>query len=129
MTFFFFFLIAGNVLCPHCAFFFPSLLWDLHRWAPPVLTKDQAEQAFPSLCLCLPPLSEAKARVLCPKNSLSLWVAMCVLPQWHSPTHLPSREAFPGCFSFLLGEILASRAVLGSSSAALHRLLSKQPYL
>lgn len=74
-------------------------------------------------------LLEAKARVLCPKNSLSLWVAMCVLRQWHSPTHLPSRETFPGCFSFLPREILASQAVLGSSSAALHRLLSKQPYL
>lgn len=77
--------------------------------------KTEWRRLFPACAWRLPPLSEAKARLLCPKTSLSLRVVVCFPPLWHGPTHFPGREVFPGCFSFLPGEFLASRAALGSS--------------
>lgn len=105
-----FFLTAGEPCIPLSAFFSPST-----PTTPSCADKTEPRKLFPACAWHLLLLSEVKATLLCPKSSLSLRVVVCFPPLWHSPTHLPSREVFPRCFSFLLGEFLASQAALGSS--------------
>lgn len=116
-----FFLTVGRVLCPLPVSFSLST-----RMRPSCADKTEPRRLFPDCAWCLLPPLEAKTRLLCPKTSLSLRVGGCFPPLWHGPTHLPSREVFPGCFSFL-SRVSFWLVRLRSDPAAwvLDRLLSK----
>lgn len=64
--------------------------------SPSCADKSELRRLFPACAWHRLPLSEAKADLLP--------VGGCFPLVWHGPTHLPDREVFPGCFSFLPGE-------------------------